>query len=66
MSKLRLLALILPLTLAACGNKGDLVKPIPSKLPTPATPDSKPQPTVTPTAPTPSAPEPAHDDSGGH
>jgi predicted small lipoprotein YifL len=68
MSKLRTLALLVPLALAlgACGNKGDLVKPIPSKLPPPATPDSGQQPAATPTAPAPSAPAPAHDDSGGH
>ena len=53
-----LVPMLLALALCACGNKGDLVKPMPSKLPPPTTPDS--------TAPQPdSAAKPAQD-SGGH
>ena len=44
--------------LSACGNKGDLVRPIPSTLPPPTTtPDS---------APPPDAPAKPAQDSNGH
>ena len=54
-----LLPLALALLLCACGNKGDLVKPIPATLPPPTTtPDS--------TTPQPDATAKPAQDSGGH
>ena len=50
--------LMLAILLSACGNKGDLVKPIPSTLPPPA-PQTPEQPAAPDTKP------PAQD-SGGH
>jgi predicted small lipoprotein YifL len=51
--------MLLALVLCACGNKGDLVKPMPSKLPPPTTtPDS--------TAPQPDTAAKPAQDSGGH
>jgi predicted small lipoprotein YifL len=59
--------LVLAASLSACGNKGNLVKPIPSTLPPPAPAD---QPANQPAKPdTPAAthttPQPAQE-SGGH
>jgi hypothetical protein len=50
--------LMLAILLSACGNKGDLVKPMPSTLP-PPTPPTPEQPAAPDTKP------PAQD-SGGH
>ena len=53
------ISLLLALAISACGNKGDLVKPIPSTLPPPSTtPDS--------TTPQPDAAAKPAQDSGGH
>jgi predicted small lipoprotein YifL len=70
MRKLRLFAVLLPLTLAsaltACGNKGNLVKPTPppdqqpATQSTPAATDSTPKPAESGTTPT------SSQDSGGH
>ena len=60
MRKLRLFAVLLPMTLAsaltACGNKGDLVKPTPkpdqpATQSTPAASDSTPKPAESGTTP---------------
>ncbi|HET7924254.1 MAG TPA: lipoprotein [Rhodanobacteraceae bacterium] len=48
--------LTLALTLSACGNKGDLVKPNPAAVP----------PKTDQPAPAPDATKPPQDDSGGH
>jgi predicted small lipoprotein YifL len=50
-------AALLASALSACGNKGDLVRPIPSTLP----PE-----TSTPEAPPPDAPAKPAQDSNGH
>ena len=70
MRKLRLFAVLLPMTLAsaltACGSKGDLVKPTPKPDQQPATPstpaasDSTPQPAKSGTTPS------SAQDSGAH
>ena len=54
-SLLALSPLLLAMLLAACGNKGDLVKPVPSTLP-PPTPQQPAAPETTPPA----------QDAGGH
>jgi predicted small lipoprotein YifL len=49
---------LIALAVCACGNKGDLVKPMPSKLPPPTTPDS--------TTPQPDTTAKPAQDAGGH
>lgn len=58
MFRLIVVPLLLALAMSACGNKGELVKPIPSTLPPPST-------TPASTTPPPDATKPAQD-AGGH
>ena len=71
MSKLRALIFPLPLlfaiALSACGNKGDLVRPMPSTLPpAAATPDDNAKPAPDSTSPRPDPASKPAPDADGH